>query len=473
MSVIKNSNEELEEVIDESMDIYFSIDNMEAYATFKEPKNGGSILTKDIIISSISEAGIIYGLDNEVIKQICEERDYNVKYAIAKGLEVVEGKDGYLKYYFNTSPKSYKPKLLENGEVDFKELSLFRIVEKDQLLIEAIPKIEGTEGINVIGEVTSPRKVNETPIFPKGSNIYISQDGKKLKAKIKGSLSFIKNKLSISEVLLIKGDVGTSTGNIDFNGAVLVEGNVSTGFKIIAEGDIDIKGSVEGSEITSAGSVYIQNTFNGMNKGIVKARGNIVANFVKDATLISECDIYSGSIMHSNVRCKKSLYLDRGKGLLVGGKFIIRENIFVNIIGSRMATHTEINMGYNPELFEEYKKEVGKFNILKKEYYMLKERAKALKLGEFNHLSEEKQSTYLGIVHQQNFFKEKALEIKAKIDKLGNLLKSELYNSEINIKNTLYSGVNIQIGNAYINIGDERKGCSITNENGKIKIKNL
>lgn len=77
--------------------------------------------------------------------------------------------------------------------------------------------------------------------------------------------------LAIESVYEIKEDVSLKTGNIDFNGTVIIRGDVPTGFSIKASGDILIDGLVEAAHIEAKGSVTIV-------KGIVGSRtGGIIA----------------------------------------------------------------------------------------------------------------------------------------------------------------------------------------------------
>lgn len=457
--------------VDESASIFITDDNMKAYMVFKKPHNGGKKLSEKEINDLIFSSGVIYGIDKDLLSHIILDKQYDVEYLIATGIKPIEGTPGYLKYYFDTSPKTYKPKVLESGEVDFKELSLITTVEKDQVLIEIIPKVDGTEGMTVFGTAILPKKLSEPTKLPKGNNVYKTEDGRCLVSGIKGSLTYVNGIVNISEVLVIKGDVGTSTGNINYNGSVSVEGNVVTGFKIIAMGNIEIFGAVEGAEIISDGNVFISKTFNGMNKGIIRAQGDIVAGFVKDATLFCENNIYSDCIMHSKVRCKGSIYLDGTKGLLVGGNHIVGKNIVAKTLGSRMATNTVINLGFDPELYIEYNEIVNNFIELKKEVKLLDSRLKNInKMGDFKSLTEDKKSVYLGIVHRKEFLMEKIFEVKKRIIKLSNYLNKEEYSNKVEVSLTLYTGIKLRIGNAYIHITDARSGCIINNKSGDINI---
>ena len=53
--------------------------------------------------------------------------------------------------------------------------------------------------------------------------------------------------INVFPIYEVNGDVDYHTGNIDFVGTVVIRGNVLTGFRIRAAGDIRIVGGVEGA----------------------------------------------------------------------------------------------------------------------------------------------------------------------------------------------------------------------------------
>ncbi len=81
---------------------------------------------------------------------------------MAKGISPIDGKDGYIKYYFDLEKKLI-PKILEDGTVDYRELDIINNVNKGDLLAEAIPPKEGQEGYRVTGESIPYKKKVRNP----------------------------------------------------------------------------------------------------------------------------------------------------------------------------------------------------------------------------------------------------------------------------------------------------------------------
>ncbi|MDL2248748.1 FapA family protein, partial [Tyzzerella sp. OttesenSCG-928-J15] len=240
--------------LDEKATVSFSADKTEAYISFSEPRNAGSMLTPDKIKKIIEENNVVHGIDEELVNKIMQgPRVYDHLYTIAKGQKSVDGKNGEIEYLFNFSKKSLSPKMNADGTVDYRNLNLIEMVEKGQVVARAIPPTEGQRGINVFGKEIAANDGRPAPSFPKGKNVVVSGDGAELIAEATGQIVMVNGSVSISEILEIKGNVDNSTGNIDFNGSVVVNGSVIQGFRITCLGNIEVKGSVEGAEIECPG----------------------------------------------------------------------------------------------------------------------------------------------------------------------------------------------------------------------------
>ncbi|MNI30385.1 hypothetical protein D3C73_842320 [compost metagenome] len=163
-----------------------------------------------------------------------------------------------------------------------------------------------------------------------------------------------KVKINVFPIYEINGNVDYGTGNIDFVGTVVVRGNVLSGFKITAAGDIRVIGGVEGAELYADGSIEISGGIIGYNKGIVKAGHQVKSSFIQDGNVVAGEDVVvSQSIMHSNIRAGRDVICSGAKGLIVGGSIQAGERVVARIIGNPMSTTTSIEVGVLPELRNE------------------------------------------------------------------------------------------------------------------------
>lgn len=239
---------------DVEIKITLSSNYYEAYITIVLNSKDATI-NKEDILDALKRKNIEYGICYDTIEKIVENPSLAKHLVIAKGKEHKNGTDGRIDYKFNLN-NSLKPILLSDGRVDHKNLNYVHQVRKGEILAEKIPETPGENGITVTGKIIKA-KPGKAVDFKKGKNVKVSNDGWFLLSNDDGLLKFENEKISVIKVLEIKGDVGVSTGNIFFNGKIVVRGNVQIGYTVNGEEDVEIFGIVEGSKIISNGNITI------------------------------------------------------------------------------------------------------------------------------------------------------------------------------------------------------------------------
>ena len=334
---------------DNYISVWISPDKMSAYINVSEPENEESYTVEEIL-GVLHQEGVKYGIDLKMLEQIVNQKLYNQTIKIAEGKLPIDGVDGRIEFYFELEVK-YKPIILPDGRVDYRNLNLIQSVKKGDKLCTIIPPIPGEEGINVMGGRVVP--IKDKPVkLPVGKNVVISEDGNTLIAGMDGHISYNDEKISIYPTYEVSGNVDNSTGNIDFLGNVVIRGNVLAGFSVKAGGNIEIWGVVEGAAIEAEGDITIRRGILGNNKATIKSKGSVYTRFIERSYVEAANDIRAEAVMHSSVKCGGHLILEGKKGLLVGGKSAIGKELIAKVIGSQMASTTIIEVGVDYELKE-------------------------------------------------------------------------------------------------------------------------
>ena len=128
------------------------------------------------------------------------------------------------------------------------------MLTKVMLLLYFIKKT-GDDGIDVLGRRVPPRKVKHV-IFRYGRNLSESEDGTELVSQVSGHVVLENDKIFVSNVLELV-NVDNSTGDIDYEGDVVVKGNVLAGFTVKATGDITVSGIVEGATVIAGEILHL------------------------------------------------------------------------------------------------------------------------------------------------------------------------------------------------------------------------
>ncbi|WP_226669989.1 FapA family protein [Metabacillus litoralis] len=381
---------------------------------------------------------------------------------VAVGIEPIHGNDAIV-HYFQLSER--KPVIEESGKADFYNMNFIDEVDIGAWLGEKIPPTDGTNGKNILGEDLKAKKGKDKRVIYDASSIELIDENEKqvLRAKIKGVVSKSSGKISIANHLLIEGDVGIRTGNIEFDGSITIKGTVHEGFSAVAMMDIAILSELgvrKVSRIESLhGDVYIKGGVFG--DGVIKAQKNIYVKHANECCLEAGEDIHIGFYSTGSNLSAKNVITEENKGKIIGGHIVAKGRVFATEIGNKAERKTIIQVeGFErskikeelEELFENYKEAVlcykeiqhhlevfenlsKNLNDAQQEQYTKLLLAHDLKLKEVNILNDKKKTLekMLSIKGEgeisvlQGAYPETTIEIKNRKKKLKSMTKGTFY----------------------------------------------
>ncbi len=334
--------------------VNISYDLMSASVTLVPPKEGETY-TKDDIINLLHENGVYFGVAESIIERILHEKSYYKTVDVAFGKLPVDGENGRYIYHFNTNPQA-KPKLLEDGSVDYHQLSAYESVKKDQLIAEYVKETEGKSGRRVDGVRIEPVKGKPLPAI-RSKHIYRGEDGVTYYSDIDGKIEYDPSNgfITISNVFNVSGDVDASTGDVKFPGNVEITGSVRSGYKVEADGSIVINGIVEAATIKAGKDVMLKSGMVGAGKGILVAGGNVEGRFFEQVNIDCGGYLHANSIINCYVDCNDKVELQGSKGVLLAGRVRALKGIKAVNIGNDANVHTYIKVGLEPKMKRTYK----------------------------------------------------------------------------------------------------------------------
>lgn len=378
-----STNERLEleigEQRDASCEIALSDDKMQALMTLT-PNFGGLAITLTEVKKRLSEQKIVWGVVSDIEIEEAIRRGEVSEFVIAQGLEPVHGQDTqFISLIEGVSSKKCQPLVNEDGMVDFRELgSTITIVNKDDVLMYRTPPIIGKEGKNVLGEVVLPSGGNDLPFSGDRKGVDLNPlDENQLISTITGQPVFVPNGVIVLPVLTVKR-VDLQSGNIRFNGSVIVTGDVKEGMKVYALeditiegnvfnakleclGNITINGSVTGNtELLATGNVIIKGGMQGYSKSKngehgakVITRGSVSAGFAENFTIEAGMDIVIDKYSMNNVLMAQNKIVVGNKSTgrkssIIGGVTWAMTMVNATIIGSSAGLKTRVQVGINP-----------------------------------------------------------------------------------------------------------------------------
>ena len=452
------------------LSIQISADKLAAFLTFIRISDEFECKA-DELGRFVRSKGVVHGLLTEVLNQIAANplAYYKEQTLVAQGESPVPGKDGFIKPVYDMGSGNSAPAELEDGKVDFKEVVQLKNVKRGQLIAERFDPQPGPFGKTVTGEEI-PAKLGKHVRFKVGKNVVLNDGQTAMYSAIDGLISLTeKEKINVFPVYEVNGDVDYSVGNIDFVGTVVIRGNVLSGFRIKASGDIRVIGGVEGAEIESEGSVEITGGILGSNKGFVKAGRNVRSTFIQEGNVIAgEEVLVSQSIMHSHVRAGKNVICSGAKGLIVGGLVQAGDFVSARTVGNSMSTSTTIEVGVKPE----YRIEMLELRTrLRHNMESLDKTNKALaildQLAATGQLSPEKLALRIKLTAtkrqtllENDHTKERILDIEKSLE--------DTDRSKIDVSNIVYGGTKIVIGRYTKFVKDSSQRVSFRYSEGDI-----
>lgn len=454
-------------VLSEDYKLEIAEDLMTAVIRFIAPSEGGRLLTLEELVKDLRFRKIMFGIQIQNLQEFLADREYCKDIVVAKGKDVIQGKDAYIEYAFNTDIH-IRPTIREDGSVDFFNLNTISHCRKGQVLARIIPEVRGQSGRNIMGVEIEPREVKST-LFHFGRNIEVSEDNLSLISMVDGHVALVDDKVFVSDIYEVE-NVDNSTGNIEFEGSVQINGNVISNFIVNARGNVIVNGVVEGATIIAGGDIVIARGMNGMSKGKLEAGGNIIAKFLENVEANAGGYIQTESILHSNVSSEKYIEVDGKHGFITGGHVIAAEKLGVKTLGSEMGASTVVEVGANPKMKEEYlqlQKNVAETQkILSSTHSIMTtyadKRAKGVQLN-------NEQLEYLKSVILLDNNKKKELEKDQKrVEEIQEKLSIQ-NQAYVEVRGQVFPGTKIIIGDLSMVVQNSNRSCRFEKVRGNVK----
>ncbi|MCM1045252.1 MAG: FapA family protein [Candidatus Gastranaerophilales bacterium] len=341
--VLLQSSEKKEE--QDVFELVFTPNDMEVYLVIKDPEN---IPSEENILSSLWSNKVRKGIQRKVISDIANGVNKERNVLVASGQPPRVGEDGWYEFFIRIDIDR-KPKMLEDGTVDYQNIEWFETVSAGDKLAYYHAAEDGVDGFTVRGDPLPARKGKEKGVL-KGFGFNLESDKKTYVSAVDGWANYYNNRLEVSSMLEVE-ETTMATGNIVFNGSVHVKGNVGSQTEIRADGDILVDGFVESAVLESGGSIILRQGMNAAGQGSVKAGGDIVAKFFEATTIQAGGKIEANYCMNCDVETEDVIQIN---GNLVGGRAHAVKGLTVRNLGNRAAVNTYVQVGISDALLNEH-----------------------------------------------------------------------------------------------------------------------
>jgi uncharacterized protein (DUF342 family) len=457
---------------DSVVTVEISEQETKAFIKVSPPGTGGCDFSYEDYCEILTNNGVVYGINEELLQSFADRPVYKEKICIATSKRPVDGMNSYLDYLFETEPGAIRLSEGADGKVNFKELNIIQNVMKDQALARLHNAEKGQPGYTVTGKLLPAHDGKDFPVTL-GKNIRFAEDGLTILADINGQAIVANGKINVESVYTVDGSVGLRTGNIVFLGNVIVTGNVEEGFSVKASGNIEVYGLADKSTLIAEGDIIVRQGIAGKKDEYVSAGRLLLAKFIENATVSSgSMVVVSDGILNSTIDAGKCIICQGKRAAIIGGHLRAVEEISAKSLGSPSGnTETVCEVGTDPKkksrliALEEKKSELlnelDDINLNVKTLNGIKQQRQGLPEDKEHYLQE--------LLESITRINDELKKINNDIDEINVFLQNLPMVGRVSASAKIHSGVVIIIRDTKLAINSDYKASTFILENGLIR----
>ena len=308
-----------------------------------------SMLTPHVCEALLQQAGVEVTEDvRRALSELLSSElppHQEVKAVVARSVPPVHGKDGYIEWLVESPAEQLDEP--EQAKESYYDISAFVMVEAGQVIGKIHPPTLGEDGRDVTGKTLAARDGKECKL--KFDETILCDAAGQLVAQEEGVLSRKDDNASICKVLEVADYVDFSTGNIDFDGDVIVSKGVRDLFIVKATGNVEVAGLIEAATIITGHDLVARGGFAGRERGTAQCGSNFTAKYLDNIQGEVAQDL---SVDREIINCELTIHgnVDASHGAIIGGRIVVTGTLHVGLLGSPASVPTEIVVGSVPRL---------------------------------------------------------------------------------------------------------------------------
>lgn len=302
------------------------------------------------IVKILKQHEITFGLLEQELEYFSKELPRDREVLIAQGHKSTPGVNGSYEYFFNRKA-SNAPRIREDGTVDYSSMKVTETVQAGQVVAVYHPATTGVTGSTVTGISLTPNVGQDLPALT-GEGISFDKNSNTYRAVYGGNITFQEQSYSLNiwKTCTIEGDATRYSGNIEYDGTVIIRGDVRNMARIRATGDIYVDGLVEGAELTAGQNIIIRGGMNAAGRGSIQAGGNITGSFFEAANLKAGGTIEGSYFLSCNIETDDKVIAKGGKSLIQGGQIMAAIGVEASNYRAASGSKTKIEVGNTSSL---------------------------------------------------------------------------------------------------------------------------
>jgi uncharacterized protein (DUF342 family) len=446
---------------------------MKANVTVRRPGPGGRDYSAENYVNFLHSHKVYHGIKEDAVSRQVDKPVYGEPVTLAEGDKAVDGRDAYIRYNFETGQNRVHLREGINGQVNFKDLNIIQNVVANQPLAVKIAAEKGRDGKNIRGVPQLATDGKDIPL-PLGKNVHVGDDGATIIADINGQVLVVNNKINVEPVYTVDGGVNLKSGNIEFLGTVIVNGNVEDGFVVKAAGNIEVNGTVEKARLESEGSIVVTQGITGKGEGVVKAGRSVWAKFIENAVVeAGDQVLVTDGIINSQVDAVNRVLCEGKRAAIVGGQVRACEEINAKTLGSPVSgTETVLEVGLDPNLKTKLAQLTEEKERVRREFDELQRNIRTLinVKRQRRTLPEDKEAALAEFVTQRQGLIMSIEKLEGDLSEVRTALGAINVRGRVSASAKVYPGVRIVIRDIREDVRNEYRAATFVLEDDLIKV---
>lgn len=473
--------------VDAELELVVSDDKMACEARITTAYGGDSI-TAVRFKQALQSSGVCMGIDtavaSDLMKQAYRAKPGSTHHAIiARGGAAVDGKNGsWVSDISTLRPSIENQKARQDGSVDLLDFGAIPSVEAGTSLMHLEPPTPGSPGFTVTGQ-TLPTVPGRPAKFVAAEGVELAADQLHILAARAGMPVEIPGGIRVDNVYQIK-QVNLETGHVEFDGSVIVHGDVCEMMKVVATGDVIVGGSVQSARIEAGGDLTVRNGVIGHQRTDedelfnsedltceLLANGRMQLGYAQYARLKSGRGIYvDKQLLHCLITTATELVIGKEgarNSNLIGGIARVRERVVCGNYGTDAFVPTQIELRPDTQDIDQQAQQLAEASALKQRQL---DEIKAV-LPQLSALPKtaENRKNYNAALKKSLEVGNAAVELDQQLKELQEQKKTLLANAWLVARGTIYPGVTVVIPPYIHKTHVEHQGGGIRFEQGEIR----
>lgn len=447
---------------------------------------GGKHIGYEDILNSLSRNKIKYGISIDAIKLFLKQCTHiqpgeSFSQLVAKGSPPINGKEAYFENYIEDSGSAFSPNIdKDSNKIDMLDSYHLKTVLKGDPLMRLHPPTNGRGGVNVYGE-RIPSTVGKSLAFKEYEGSCLSKkDPNLLEASVGGQPKIFNDGVKVFNVLELE-NVDLHTGNIDFDGSIVVLGDVKPKMKVKVTGDLEVHGVIEDAVIDVKGALFAVKGILGKKNPemedlscVINVDGAIQSDFAQYSHIESTQDIHIKSyVSHCEIITNGKLAVanqDFSAGSIIGGVNCADRGIETVYLGTDAEVETLCETFFH---YIELCKKISDQELVRDDYNNVLsklERVKEkLRMSVINIDKKEKKKKLLMVMKNELAYQELFDEAGLQLNRLKEELKHDEKTVSIKVHGQVFPGCKLTVGVNRMEIGNISHSMEYRLSHGKLK----